>query len=119
MGNTIRVEGIPQLQTALLAASAGARQAAVSAIEAEVRAVTSDARGAAPRRTGALVGGISGSSSGTTGEVRSSTRHSVFMEFGTSKDAAQPFMGPAAEKSRRRFPAAVAARVRAVLGRGR
>ena len=36
--------------------------------------------------------------------VKAGARHSMFVELGTSRNAARPFMAPAAEKSRIRFP---------------
>lgn len=113
----IRIEGIPQLQAALTVAAAVARAASESAVASEVKSVSADARGGAPVQTGELRSGVTGSASGLSGEVRSPVRHSGFVEFGTGKMAAQPFMAPAAEASRRRFPGIAAARIGSGLRR--
>lgn len=112
---TIRVEGIPQLQAALTVAADLARRASEAAVALEVEAVKADAQAGAPVHSGELRDGVVGKASGLSGEVRSPVRHSGFVEFGTGRTKAQPFMAPAAEASRRRFPRATAARVATVL----
>lgn len=112
---TIRVEGIPQLQAALTVAADLARRASEAAVAFEVKAVKADAQAGAPVHSGELRDGVVGKASGLSGEVRSPVRHSGFVEFGTGRTKAQPFMTPAAEASRRRFPRAAAARVAAVF----
>jgi hypothetical protein len=104
-----------RLQEKLREATSKARKAALLAVVAEVDAVRDDAVSAAPRDTGALEAGIQGRTLGLDGEVRSTARHGGFVEHGTFKDAARPYMAPAAEVSRKRFPARVAAAVKVRL----
>lgn len=110
------VEGLPALEKALASKVAELRAGATMAVAEEVALIESDARGAAPRDTGELAGSIESEVSETSGTVRTESRHAGFMEFGTFKDEAQPFMHPAAEKARRRFPKRAADIIRAALG---
>lgn len=65
----------------------------------------------APHRTGALAGSIGfdlhgdGRSGGMTAVVGPSVRYGLFVEHGTSKMAAQPFMGPSLAAEEPRFVA--------------
>lgn len=118
MATSFEVRGVAQLEAALRRKAAQAHAASVRAVADEVGRVEGDARHGAPRLTGALVDGIKGSSRGTSGVVRSSARHGGFVEFGTYKDSPQPYMGPAAEASRGRFPGGAARTIGGAL-RGR
>lgn len=53
----------------------------------------------APVLTGTLEGSISTTIEGLSAEIGPSTDYEAFVEYGTSKMAAQPYMGPAAEKN--------------------
>lgn len=113
----VTIEGLGRLQRNLSLAAMQARAAAQAAVVAEVAAVRDDAVSGAPVDTGELRDGIVGKPMGLDGEVRATTRHSDFVEHGTSKDPAQPFMAPAAERSRKRFPVRAGAMIRASLER--
>lgn len=112
MARDLEIKGLPQLRAALEARATRMQAAAEKAVEAEVDAVQADAARNAPIDTGALRAGIDGSARGRFGQVRTSARHSSFVEFGTSSMAAQPYMAPAAEASRRRFTGRVALGIR-------
>jgi HK97 gp10 family phage protein len=107
-----RIIGLGGLDAALKAKASLMRAATVAAVALEVKSVKSDAEREAPRDTGELVGSIRGRTTGTRGEVEASAEHAGFQEFGTSRSAAQPFMGPAADKSRSRFVGRVSGAVR-------
>lgn len=116
MSRSVTISGGPELTAALIAASAAAHAAVVRAVADEVKDVEEDAREGAPVRSGALRDAIRGRSSGAFGGVKSTARHAWFVEGGTYKDKAQPYMHPAAEKSRARFPKRVASLVGLALG---
>lgn len=117
MAKGIEVIGLPQLQAALLRAAARTRVAASSAVAAEVKAVKDDAQDGAPVDKGELRDGIVGEARATDGTVTAPARHSGFVEHGTSKDRAQPYMAPAADRSRARFVGRVTTAVKSALGR--
>lgn len=109
----VTIVGIPQMEAALRTRAALLKAAAAAAVRMEVKAIESDARSEAPRgHTGELVSMIDSQASSASGEVRSMARHAAFQEFGTSRNAAQPYMRPAADRARRRFAARVATIVR-------
>jgi hypothetical protein len=74
-------------------------------VEQGVRDIRDDARRIAPHDTGDLESHIDDSAEGADGTVKSTSRHAGFVEHGTFKDKAQPYMAPAAESARRRLPA--------------
>lgn len=115
MSKPIVIEGMAQLQRAVVMTAAKARAAAEKAVAEEVAEVGDDARSTAPEKTGALRAGIKQRAGGLEGEVEATARHSTFVEHGTFKDTAQPYMGPAAERSRKRFPARAGALIKAAV----
>ena len=112
----IDVEGLPGLKAALARAAEQVTEGAERAVREEVDAIHDDAVKFAPRDKGDLERGIRAETSGLQGTVRSTARHSGFVENGTFKDEAQPFMAPAATRSRRRLPERAAAIIKAALG---
>lgn len=120
MAKHATIEGLNELAAALAKAAARTQAAASVAVRDEVEAVREDAEQGAPNRTGELDSGIIGEARGITGTVSATTRHSGFVEHGTYKDEAQPFMAPAAERSRPRFVGRVTLAVKSALeGMGR
>ena len=111
-----KIEGLAELNAALNYAAVRARAAAMEALREEVNAIHEDATSGAPVVTGELREGIQREVSGTEGKVSTTARHSTFVEHGTYKDPAQPFMAPAAAKSRARWPLRAASRIRSALG---
>ena len=86
-------------------------------VRSTVESITSDARAAAPVRTGELQGSIEGTVRGLRGKVEASARYSFSMEYGTYKDAPQPFMTPAVDANEPRYLAdSEAAAARAIDG---
>ena len=96
--------GIPEMNAALARKAEELQAAAKEAVSQEVENIADDARRTAPRKTGALRASIRGDASGLRGTVKATARHATFVEHGTYKDPAQPFMHPAAERARKRFP---------------
>lgn len=64
-------------------------------IRAGAERVRDRAKSACPVRTGALRNSISVSSDGMRAEVSANTNYAAFVEFGTSKMRAQPYLTPA------------------------
>lgn len=56
--------------------------------------VTESAKGACPVDTGALQSSITSSSSASSASVSAGTSYAAFVEFGTCKMAAQPYLVP-------------------------
>ena len=89
----------------------GAR--AAKAIRSGTSRVHRDARAAAPVDSGELRDSIDarifgdGRRGSVTGVVGAAARHSLFVEFGTSKMAPQPYLGPALAANADAFVAAV------------
>lgn len=74
-----------------------------TAIDIETRA-----KGYAAVDTGEMRAGINSVHSGLSATVNAPVEHSLYVEYGTSKMAAQPFIRPAAEAGGPVFQAAVA-----------
>jgi HK97 gp10 family phage protein len=72
-------------------------RAEAASAEAIVDHVWPTAQRLVPVDTGFLWSSIKGKTSGGSFEVKASARYASFVEFGTSKMAAQPFMTPAVE----------------------
>jgi HK97 gp10 family phage protein len=104
VARNITVQGLGKLQANLAKCALLTHMAAEKAVKEEVGAIGDDARAGVPVRSGEARDGIREQSSGTEGSVDATARHSKFIELGTYKDQAQPFMAPAAEKSRLRWP---------------
>ncbi len=112
----VTVVGLPELKTALAATVARLNAGATMAVAEEVNAIRDDARRIAPRDTGDLESHIDAAARGAEGTVKSTSRHAGFVEHGTYKDAAQPYMEPAAQRSRMRAPKRFAEILRTALG---
>jgi HK97 gp10 family phage protein len=82
------------------------RRAALQAVQDETLEIVQDMRRQAPRDSGDLVDGIQAEidAGALEGRAVSTAAHTKYVVHGTSKMAAQDFMTPAAERSRRRFP---------------
>lgn len=75
-------------------------------VEATARKVAADAAQRAPVDTGRLRAGIRPDVHGLAGFVTSDAPYSHFVEYGTSRTGAQPFMWPAVEAARPDYLAA-------------
>lgn len=107
--DVISLDGIPELKKALAKKARQVIEGAERAVAEELELVKEDAKANAAVRSGAMREGIESDAIeaealGVTGEVRTTSKHSAANEFGTSRMAAHPFMTPAAERSRVRFP---------------
>lgn len=114
--SSTRVIGLDKLRRNLHEAGTKAHDAAAEAVREELDAIKADARRIAPRKTGDLERHIDVHHGGDlSGDVRSTARHAGFVEHGTYKDKAQPYMRPAAELARRRLPKRAAEVIRVAL----
>lgn len=120
MAEGFSIEGLAELGRKLAEKAAELQLGAAAAVAAEVKLVKEDAKAGAPiGPTGKLRESIEGHSEGVKGEVETNVRYAPFVEHGTYKDPAQPFMGPAAERSRVRFKETAGAYIKAALeGKG-
>lgn len=92
------VQGLAEVIAGLIEEAALADSRASDAVRKAAEATADDARQLAPVRTGALRSSIEATISGTRAEVGPTASYAPFVEFGTYKDAPQPFMGPAISK---------------------
>lgn len=112
---TFKVDGLDRLGGKLDALPAQMRAGAERAVADETDDVAQDMRDGAPVVTGELREGIQSEHEGLRGEAVSTAPHSFAVEGGTSRQVAQPFAQPAAEKSRLRFADRVSAAIREEL----
>lgn len=115
----VRVEGVKEAQQAI--DEAGERIAAALQIvaDAAAEAVLDDARRTVPVDRGNLRDALIKTGDAGDYEVRVFTpeaRYGHYVEFGTSKQPAQPFMGPAAERERKNMPKRVESAVKEATG---
>lgn len=86
-----------------------AAQVAADVIRETVDGIATDARGRAPVDTGELRDSIAGRViNQNAGEVVATADHASYVEYGTVKMPAQPYLHPAADAARPKFEAAVA-----------
>lgn len=113
MSKDVQIVGLSKLEAALVRKVEVINRAASLAIAEEAQEAKTDAVHLAPDGpTGDLDKGIRSKAEGLEGEVRSTTRYGKYVEHGTYKDKAQPFMEPTAEKARRRLPKRITALIR-------
>jgi HK97 gp10 family phage protein len=114
---SVTIVGIPGLQRALERKVEELRASSRASVEAEIKLIEADAQESAPVDKGELRDGIESELlSGAEGTVHTTVKHSAAQEFGTLKNPAHPYMHPAAERARRRFPKTAAAIIRRALG---
>jgi HK97 gp10 family phage protein len=114
---SINVKGLPALERKLALLPRLVRSAGARAVRGETDEARDDARRNAPVKTGTLRESIQAEydDKTITGRVAATARYAKFVEHGTDDTAAQPFMLPAAEAARRRFPKRVRAEIKAEL----
>lgn len=100
---TVRIEGIPEAEEALMRASERLLGLMAKVVQETTEDVASEARRLAPVDTGKLRGSIETRTGGLDGEVVTDAPYAGYVEFGTSRAPAKPFLTPAAEIHRRRF----------------
>jgi len=93
-----------------------ARQAAPSALSGAATAVAVAARSIAPEESGDLRDGIEVHEAANGAEVESTEPHSIHVEYGTTEQAAQPFLRPAMDRMGKPALAAAAKRVKQAVG---
>jgi HK97 gp10 family phage protein len=116
---SINVKGLPALERKLARLPGLVRSAGARAVRGETDEARDDARRGAPVKTGTLRDSIQAEydEKKIKGRVVATARYAKFVEHGTDDTAAQPFMQPAAEVARRRFPKRVRAEIAAELKR--
>lgn len=119
---SVEIRGIDSLRDRLRNLSPRVRRATEQAVAESGRAMERGMKRLAPVDTGTLRDSIRHRVEGTTvtaGPGRE-VNYAIFVEFGTSRMAAQPYVRPVAEAERHLFPERVRLAVRgAVRGRGR
>ena len=65
-----------------------------AAVAAGAEAVAENARSVCPVDTGALRNSIAVTQNGTSAEISANTDYAAYVEFGTSRTAAQPYLVP-------------------------
>lgn len=118
----ITILGVKRLQTKLT------KIASLPALETTmgeaVGIVNGEAKNIVPVDSGNLRNSIHGSvekgkTTEITGKVATSTEYAPYVEFGTSKMGAQPFLWPALRKSQKRIQQLFAAAVLSAAGKGK
>lgn len=93
--------------SALKRCKAQMQQRMLSAVQDAVKRTAEDARAFAPVDTGVLRGSITGlvqtSDSRVSGEVMANSSHALYVEMGTGRRAAQPYLRPALQQNSARF----------------
>ena len=120
MNVMIEVRGGEALERALEALRDGLPGACAAGLAQGVSAMADGARRLCPVDTGDLKASISARSEpiagGAEGEGAAGAAHAVYVELGTSRMAARPFLLPACRAERGALLAAVARAVRGVIG---
>lgn len=111
---SVNIKGLPELEKKLLKMPHVVKAAAGRAVRGETDETRDDAKRGAPYKTGTLRESIQGEYDEKLirGRVVATARYAGFVEHGTEDTPEQPFMLPAAEISRRRFPKRVRAEVK-------
>ena len=119
MNVMIEVQGAGALERALEALADGLPGACAAGLAEGVSAMADGARRLCPVETGGLKTSLSARSEavagGAEGAVSAGAAHAVYVELGTSRMAARPFLLPACQAERGALLAAVARAVRGVI----
>lgn len=115
----IRIDGLEELERKLRALPLGVHAAAGRAVKGETEETADDVRRGAPVKTGTLRDSVQAEydEAALSGTVAVTARYAKFVENGTDDTPAQPFIVPASEITRKRFPRRVKAEVKATLER--
>lgn len=105
----VTVRGMDELVRKLKALPAVVEAASKISVKAETEETADDMRRGAPFLHGELRESIGAEfdAKTITGRATATSKHAGFVEHGTSDTPAQPFVGPAASRARRRFPGRV------------
>lgn len=117
----VRVEGVGNMRSAFDRAIATIELATGRAVDESLDGIRDDAQDEVPVRTGTLKDGIQsetdpGGLSGVVGVVGEASEYAPFVEFGTSRQPAKPYMTPASERERRRLPRRIREQVKGSMG---
>ncbi|WPP12585.1 HK97-gp10 family putative phage morphogenesis protein [Lacticaseibacillus paracasei] len=98
----VKWSGLDKLMEELGATAEATIEAAASAMKTTTGQVQAKAKEIAPKRTGVMAGNINvmpvkKSSTSVTGTIEAEKYYSSFVEFGTYKMHAEPFMRPAVD----------------------
>lgn len=104
----VKWSGLDSLMEQLGATAAATIEAAASAMKLTTGQVQATAKQVAPKRTGYMANNISVDSvkktaTSVTGTVNAKAAYSSFVEFGTYKMSAEPFMRPAVSAAQSLF----------------
>lgn len=112
----LRITGLDELRHAIKAYGQALVNASVEAVGDAVAGTVSDAKAAAPVKSGRLRDSIAGAVTtdgySVTGTVRATAPHAHLVEFGTQRITKRPFLVPAAIRQRKRLNQALATAVR-------
>jgi HK97 gp10 family phage protein len=112
--------GFERLANLFAKAAAAVDHAVEGDVAKAVDEVWTQARNEVPFLTGDLQASIDKKLNGNSGVVWTDLRYAQYVEYGTYKDQPQPFMTPAGDAQKKRFPIRVArtvsATVKGVLG---
>jgi HK97 gp10 family phage protein len=109
MATSITIKGLPSLGNKLRLLVPSTRAAVREAVATTALLIESDAKRFSPVDTGLNRSQIHANiaPNGLSATVTANTSYSVFLEFGTRFQKAQPFLGPAFEKNRGAFIASL------------
>lgn len=115
----VTIHGLEDLEKKLRKMPEVVKAAGGRAVKAETEEVRDDAKRGAPVLSGELRDSITAEydAKKLQGRAVATARHAGFVEHGTDDTAAQPFMEPAAERARRRFPERVRTEIKKDLGK--
>lgn len=106
---TVAMVGSDELAAALRQIAAQAPDLAARVLDNAAMRVEASAKQRCPVDTGRLRSSIQVGGDGLQRTVGTNVEYGPYIEFGTSKRPAKPFLGPAAEQERPKFEAAVEA----------
>lgn len=115
----INIKGSEDLERKLRELPDVVRAAGARAVRAETEETRDDAKHGAPVLSGELRDKITAEfdAKKIRGRAVATSKHAGYVEHGTEDTPAQPFMEPAAERARRRFPDRVRTEIKAELGK--
>ena len=116
---SVTIHGLEKLKAKLALMPRVVRSAGGRAVKEETYETRDDMKRTAPYKTGTLRESIQAEYDDKLlrGRAVATARYATFVENGTDDTKAQPFVQPAAERARRRFPKRVRAEVAAELKR--
>lgn len=118
--SSVTVVGIPRAISRLENLAEREHRAVVEAVAEETEEIAGEMRRDAPvgdRKRGRrgrppLAESVEAVTDGLSGQARATARHAHLVEDGTSSHPAQPFVKPAGERARKRFPQRVTRGIR-------